>query len=46
MILRHLYVAEAGKSCPTEILEAIQFYQCGRKTYLETDAYAADVPNA
>ena len=39
-----LYVAEQGKSCPTEILEAISAINA-EEANLETDAYAANVPN-
>ena len=41
-----LYISEAGKSCPTEILEAIEGVQCRGKTDLEAHAYAADQSRA
>ncbi|MFA7075496.1 MAG: DegT/DnrJ/EryC1/StrS family aminotransferase [Candidatus Izemoplasmatales bacterium] len=36
------YIREAGKSCPTEILETLANYNAERPSDMETDAYAAD----
>ena len=41
-----LYIAEEGKSCPTEILEAISSINAEGRANMEADAYAADVSNA
>ncbi len=38
-----LYVGEHGKSCPTEILEAIASINAGRSSDLEAYAHAADL---